>query len=122
MVLGYLLYETVDLGINVVKITYNGARGIYYWWYGTDYPEVEREKLAIEDMEIFNKTNRRIGKNIKRKNRIIYFLRRLLLLRFKVLFFSFFFVFTQGSFSSSTLPTSQISPFRTPYIYCFYIF
>jgi len=52
MVLGYLLYEAVDLGVNVVKITYNGARGIYYWWYDTDYPEVEREKLAIKDMEI----------------------------------------------------------------------
>ena len=25
MVLGYLLYEAVDLGVNVVKITYNGA-------------------------------------------------------------------------------------------------
>ena len=44
MVLGYLLYEAVDLGINVVKITYNGARGVYYWWYDIDYPEVEREK------------------------------------------------------------------------------
>jgi len=49
MVLGYLLYEAVDLGVNVVKITYNGARGVYYWWYEADYPEVEREKRAIVD-------------------------------------------------------------------------
>jgi hypothetical protein len=67
MVLGYLLYETVDLGINVVKITYNGARGIYYWWYGTDYPEVEREKLAIEDMEILTKRIEELEKTLKEK-------------------------------------------------------
>ena len=47
MVLGYLLYEAVDLGVNVVKLTYNGARGVYYWWYAMDYPEVEMEKRAL---------------------------------------------------------------------------
>ena len=52
MVLGFILYETVDLGVNVVKIGYNSVRGIYYWWYDMDYPEVEREKQAIKDMEI----------------------------------------------------------------------
>jgi hypothetical protein len=51
MVLGFLLYETVDLGINVIKITYNSARSTYYWWYGLDYPEVALEKKAIEDVE-----------------------------------------------------------------------
>ena len=51
MVLGFLLYETVDLGVNVVKIGYNSVRGVYYWWYAMDYPEVEREKQAIKDME-----------------------------------------------------------------------
>jgi hypothetical protein len=55
MVLGYLLYEAVDLGVNVLKITYNGARGTYYWWYGTDYPEVELEKDSIKTMEILMK-------------------------------------------------------------------
>lgn len=52
MVLGYLLYEAVDLSVNVVKISYNGIRGIYYWWYNEDYPEVEREKLLIKDIEV----------------------------------------------------------------------
>jgi|TARA_R110002012_G_scaffold33311_1_gene97718 hypothetical protein len=51
MVLGYLLYEAVDLGVNVVKLTYNGVRGTYYWWYREDYPEVAQEKRKIEDIE-----------------------------------------------------------------------
>jgi len=67
MVLGYLLYETVDLGVNVVKITYNGVRGFYYWWYDTDYPEVEREKRAIEDMEILTKRIEELEKTLKGK-------------------------------------------------------
>lgn len=52
MVLGYLLYETVDLSVNVIKLGYNGIRGVYYWWYNEDYPEVEREKLLIKDIEV----------------------------------------------------------------------
>ena len=67
MVLGYLLYEAVDLGVNVVKITYNGARGVYYWWYDTDYPEVEREKQAIADMEILTKRIEELEKTLKDK-------------------------------------------------------
>ena len=67
MVLGYLLYEAVDLGVNVVKISYNGARGIYYWWYDTDYPEVEREKLAIKDMEILTQRIMELEKTLKDK-------------------------------------------------------
>ena len=55
MVLGYLLYEAVDLGINVLKLTYNGVRGTYYWWYDIDYPEVAREKRALEDVEKLTK-------------------------------------------------------------------
>jgi hypothetical protein len=67
MVLGYLLYEAVDLGINVVKITYNGARGVYYWWYDADYPEVEREKRTIVDMEILTKRIAELEKTLKDK-------------------------------------------------------
>ena len=67
MVLGYLLYEAVDLGVNVVKITYNGARGVYYWWYDTDYPEVEREKQSIADMEILTKRREELEKTLKDK-------------------------------------------------------
>jgi len=67
MVLGYLLYEAVDLGVNVVKITYNGARGVYYWWYEADYPEVEREKRALVDMEILTKRIAELEKTLKDK-------------------------------------------------------
>ena len=52
MVLGYLLYEAVDLSVNVIKLGFNGIRGVYYWWYDEDYPEVEREKLLIKDIEV----------------------------------------------------------------------
>ena len=51
MVLGFILYEGVDLIVNLGKITYNVGRGTYYWWYNQDYPEVEREKRKLEDME-----------------------------------------------------------------------
>jgi len=54
MVFGYLLYEAVDLGVNIVKISYNGMRGAYYWYYNDDYPEVKRELLLIKDIEILN--------------------------------------------------------------------
>ena len=56
MVLGMILYESVDLAYNVVKIGYNGVRGSYYWWYGMDYPEVQVQKdstkalLLLEDI------------------------------------------------------------------------
>ena len=55
MVLGMILYESVDLAYNVVKLGYNGVRGTYYWWYGMDYPEVQVQKdstkalLMLED-------------------------------------------------------------------------
>ena len=68
MVLGYLLYEAVDLGVNVVKLTYSGARGVYYWWYAMDYPEVEREKRALEDMELLTKRIEELEKTLKEKN------------------------------------------------------
>jgi hypothetical protein len=47
MVLGFLLYEVVDLGVNIVKIGYNSTRATYYWWYSMEYPEVR----ALEDVE-----------------------------------------------------------------------
>ena len=52
MVFGYLLYETVDLGVNIVKIGYNGISAVYYWYYNEEYPEVKREQLLIKDIEI----------------------------------------------------------------------
>ena len=50
--LGMLLYEAVDLVYNVTKLTYNGARATYYWYYNIDYPEQEeikkRDDLILE--------------------------------------------------------------------------
>lgn len=51
MVLGVILYEGVDVMVHLGKITYNAARGIYYWYYDMEYPEVEREKHLLEDMD-----------------------------------------------------------------------
>ena len=49
MVLGLLLYEGVDIIVHLGKITYNTARGIYYWYYEMEYPEVERYLLKDRD-------------------------------------------------------------------------
>lgn len=50
--LGMLLYEAVDLVYNVTKLTYNGVRATYYWYYNMDYPEQEeikkRDDLILE--------------------------------------------------------------------------
>jgi len=67
MVLGYLLYEVVDLGVNVVKLGYNGVRGAYYWWYSMDYPEVQREIRTIEDVEELNTRLERLEKLLEDK-------------------------------------------------------
>lgn len=50
--LGMILYEAVDLVYNVSKLTYNGARGLYYWYYDMEYPEQaeieKRDALIVE--------------------------------------------------------------------------
>ena len=51
MVLGFVLYEVVDLGVNIIKIGYNSTRATYYWWYCMEYPEIQREIRALEDVE-----------------------------------------------------------------------
>ena len=51
MVLGLLLYEGVDIIVHLGKITYNTARGVYYWYYDMEYPEEERKKHLLEDMD-----------------------------------------------------------------------
>ena len=58
MVLGFVLYEAVDLGYNVVKISYNSVAGLYNWYYEIDVHEKElehKEKAAIlEEMKKLN--------------------------------------------------------------------
>ena len=65
MVLGYILYETVDLGISAIKLTYRGLRASYYWWYNMEYPEVECKK--IKDIEELNKKLERLEKLLENK-------------------------------------------------------
>uniref|UniRef100_A0A6C0C5Z3 Uncharacterized protein n=1 Tax=viral metagenome TaxID=1070528 RepID=A0A6C0C5Z3_9ZZZZ len=67
MVLGYLLYEVVDLGVNVVKITYNGVCGAYYWWYSTDSPEVNHE-VNHEVIAILTNRIEELEKTLGKKN------------------------------------------------------
>ena len=44
MVLGFILYETVDLVYNVGALTYNGTKYIYQWYYGIEDETVIKEK------------------------------------------------------------------------------
>ncbi len=67
MVFGYLLYEAVDLGVNIVKIGYNGIRGVYYWYYNEEYPEVKREQLLIKDIETLNSRILHLEKQLENK-------------------------------------------------------
>lgn len=73
MVLGYLLYETVDLGISAVKLTYRGVRASYYWWYNMDYPEVELENRKVKDMEELSKKLERLEKLLEDKKELMEF-------------------------------------------------
>ena len=73
MVLGYILYETVDLGISAIKLTYRGVRASYYWWYNMDYPEVERENRKIKDMEELTKKLERLEKLLEDKKELMEF-------------------------------------------------
>lgn len=53
--LGMILYEAVDIGMNIIKMSYNGGRTLYYWYYGMDTPEDALEKRKVQDIEILNK-------------------------------------------------------------------
>ena len=44
MVLGFILYETVDLVYNVGALTYKGTKYIYQWYYGIKDETVIKEK------------------------------------------------------------------------------
>ena len=45
MVLGFILYESLDIVYNVGKLSYNGVAGLYNWYYdvkSNDVEEIER--------------------------------------------------------------------------------
>ena len=51
MVLGFILYETVDLVYNMGLMTYNGTSYVYKWYYGIEDEETKKEK-EIEDLRL----------------------------------------------------------------------
>ena len=51
-----VLYETVDVGYNILRMTYNGAAYTYNWYYGT-IPETLESKLEHDEDEL--KQNKR---------------------------------------------------------------
>ena len=62
MVLGIILYESVDLAYNVVKLSYNSVTGVYNWWYQVE--EKEKEKNHMETAELI-KENKNLNNRIK---------------------------------------------------------
>lgn len=65
MVLGFVLYETVDLTIQMIRLFYNGTKTMYFWWYKKDQNEnielvelkelQEKEQLLIKHVEILTR-------------------------------------------------------------------
>lgn len=54
MVLGFILYESIDLVYNISKLSYNAISGTYNWYYGIQSPEIverELEMTKIEELE-----------------------------------------------------------------------
>ena len=44
MVLGFILYETVDLVYHVGKLTYDGSYYLYKWYYNIENSDVQKDK------------------------------------------------------------------------------
>jgi hypothetical protein len=52
--IGYLLYEAVEVTYTVTKLLYNGVSGTYYWWYNIENNTEEQKKinmLLIDELE-----------------------------------------------------------------------
>ena len=71
MVLGMIVYETVDIAYNVLKIGYNGIVGTYNWWYSVEPTEVvvaREETKAIHELEDrIHNLERLLEENVERK-------------------------------------------------------
>ena len=51
MVLGFILYETVDIIYNLTAMTYNGTAYAYRWYCGMEDETVKKEK-EIEELRV----------------------------------------------------------------------
>ena len=50
MVLGFILYETIDIVYNVSKLGYNSVTGLYNWYYDIK-TEDDQEKERLDRLE-----------------------------------------------------------------------
>ena len=60
MVLGFILYESLELVYNVGKLTINGAYGLYSWYYDVKPPMTEQMKLELKQIELIERLTNRI--------------------------------------------------------------
>lgn len=51
MVLGFILYESIDLVYNIGKLSYNVISGTYHWYYDIPSPEVKERELEMTKIE-----------------------------------------------------------------------
>lgn len=72
MVLGFILYESIDLVYHVGKIGYNTVSGAYNWYYGTQEENKRLKRLEnkidkisklFEENDMKEKANLKIEKN-----------------------------------------------------------
>ena len=68
MVLGFVLYESIDLAYNVLKLGYNGISGVYNWYYYEPEPEVSREQEILIEMTSLMEKLEELQKELKVKN------------------------------------------------------
>ena len=74
MVLGFIVYEAVDVVYNIGKIGYNSIGGVYNWYYCVDSTEVvERKKEMNKISELEDKIDKlsKMFKEVKLKDKLI---------------------------------------------------
>lgn len=69
MVLGLILNEFFDLGINMVKISYNGTKILYKWVSNVKTVDISTEKI-INDMKSLNSCLENIELKLQMQSRI----------------------------------------------------
>ena len=68
MVLGFVLYEGIDLAYNVLKLGYNGISGVYNWYYYEPEEEASREQEILIEMTNLMSKLEELQKELKVKN------------------------------------------------------
>jgi hypothetical protein len=52
--LGFILYETLEMSYTILKIAYNTSYGVYNWYYSVDDQENWQKIDLIEKKEVDN--------------------------------------------------------------------